>query len=155
MTSDSIITIVGTALTVFGTVVTIWQASQARNYKNQIKFDIRKINLANVTDRLKRAQDEIRRLPTSAQALPRGIRPTELMHKIREQFDMALGTLDAEGPDANVRKLLVEGQAQLNNYEISLNAGSPAVQTVHELQSKMQDAISNLSTTINRIEGKA
>lgn len=155
MTSDSIVTLIGTVVTLLGMAITIWQASQARDYKNQIKFDIRKINLANVTERLKRAQDEIRRLPTSGQAVPRGVRPIELIHKIREQFDLALGTLDSAGPDAGVRGLLVEGQANLNAYEISWNAGSPNPQDVHELQAKVQDAVSILSTTIFQIEGKA
>lgn len=155
MNSDSIVTLTGTVVTLLGMAITIWQASQARDYKNQIKFDIRKINLANVTDRLKRAQDEIRRLPTSAQAVPRGVRPIELIHKIREQFDIALGTLDASGPDAGVRGLLVEGQSNLNAYEISWNAGNPNPQDVHELQAKMQDAVSTLSTTIYQMEGKA
>mgnify|MGYP000857357580 FL=1 len=155
MTSDSIVTLTGTVVTLLGMAITIWQASQARNYKNQIKFDIRKINLANVTERLKRAQDEIRRLPTSAQAVPRGVKPLELIHKIREQFDIALGTLDASGPDAGVRGLLVEGQGNLNAYEISWNSGNPNPQDVHELQAKMQDAVSTLSTTIFQMEGKA
>lgn len=155
MNSDSIVTLTGTVVTLLGMVITIWQAKQARSYKNQIKFDIRKINLANVTDRLKRAQDEIRRLPTSAQAVQRGVRPIEFIHKIKEQFDIALGTLDASGPDAAVRGLLVQGQSHLNAYEISWNIGNPNPQDVHELQAKMQDAVSTLSRTIYQMEGKA
>lgn len=155
MTSESIVTITGTVVTLLGTAVTIWQTSQARGYKNQIKFDIRKINLSNVTERLKRAQDEIRRLPTSSQAVPRGIKPNELIQKIREQFDIALGTLDAAGPDAAIRTLLVQGQCNLNSYEMSWNQGNPNAQDVHDLQSKMQDAVSILSTTIYQLEGKA
>lgn len=155
LTGDSFITISGSIVTLFGMGITIWQASQARDYKNQIKFDIRKINIANVAERLKRAQDEIRRLPTSMQSVPRGLKPTELIQKIREQFDIALGTLDATGPDSSVRELLVQGQENLNSYEISWNSGNPNAQDVHELQSKMQDAISTLSTTIYQLEGKA
>lgn len=145
----------GTAITLLGMAVTIWQASQARGYKNQIKFDIRKINLVNVGERLKRAQDEIRLLPTSAQGGARGVRPSELIHKIREQFDIALGTLDAAGPDAGIRALLAEGQSKLNSYEISWNSGKPNPQDVHELQAKLQDAISILGSTIYQMEGKA
>jgi hypothetical protein len=155
LNADSTVTIVGTVVTLLGAAVTIWQTSQARGYKNQIKFDIRKINLSNVTERLKRAQDEIRRLPTSTQAIPRGIKPNELIQKIREQFDIALSNLDATGPDATIRALLVQGQHNLNAYEISWNAGNPNALNVHELQGKIQDAVSSLSTTIYQLEGKA
>jgi len=155
LTTDSAITLSGTAVTLIGMAVTIWQAYQARNYKAQIKFDIRKINLSNVNERLKRAQDEVRRLPISIQNVPRGIKPPELIHKIREQFDIALGTLDAVGPDSSVRQLLVEAQSKLNSYEIDWNSSSPNASDVHELQIKIQDAISTLNTTIFQLEGKA
>ncbi|MDD2769130.1 MAG: hypothetical protein PHT19_10360 [Methylococcus sp.] len=155
MTSDSIVTIVGTAVTLLGMAITIWQASQARSYKNQIKFDTRKINITNVAERLKRAQDEIRRLPTSATSKERGVQPVEIIRKIRENFDIALSTLDATGPDANVRALIVEGQGNLNSYEISWNFGKPNAQDVYDLQSKMQDVVSVMSNTIYEMEGKA
>ncbi len=155
MTSDSIVTVVGTVVTLLGTAVTIWQASQARTYKRQIKFDVRKINLAGVADRLRRAQDEIRRLPTSSQSVPRGVRPNELIQKTREHFDLALGTLDASGPDADTRSLLAGAQTCLNSYEASWNSGSPNPQHAHDLQSKVQDVVSLLSSTIFQIEGKA
>ncbi|MEQ6475821.1 hypothetical protein [Comamonas sp. wu1-DMT] len=155
MTNDSIVTLVGTVVTVIATGITIWQATQAKSYKNQIKSDIRKIGLSTVIDRLRRAQDEIRRLPTSMQGVPRGVRPPELIQKIREQFDHALGTLDSEGPDASVRAFLTGGQEKLNSYELSWHAGNPAAADVHELQAKVQDAVSALSTKIYQLEGKA
>nr|WP_320048926.1 hypothetical protein [uncultured Desulfuromonas sp.] len=155
MTPDSIVTMVGAVITLLGMAITIWQASQARDYKNQIKFDIRKINLSNVAERLKRAQDEIRRLPTTAQGVLRGVKPVEIIQKIREQFDIALNTLDATGPDSDIRALIVEGQRKLNSYEISWNSGSPNAQDVHELQSKIQDVVSAMSSTVFQMEGKA
>lgn len=154
MTSDEI-TIIGVAVTLLGMAITIWQASQARSYKNQIKFDIRKINLSNINEGLRRAQDEIRRLPTSLQSASRGVKQKELIHKIREQFDRALGALDSTGPDAGVRTMLIEAQTKLNAYEISWDSGEPNPQHAHELQAKMQDAVSTLSSTIYQIEGKA
>ncbi|BFI46378.1 hypothetical protein YKD1_27970 [Yersinia pseudotuberculosis] len=56
MTWDSIVTITGTLITLLGMGVTIWQVTKALNYKDQIKLDIRKTNLTNIADRLKRAQ---------------------------------------------------------------------------------------------------
>ena len=154
MTEDNIITIVGTIVTILSMVITIWQASEARNYKNQIKSDIRKINLTNISDSLKRAQEEIRTLPTTAQDIKRGMRPIELIRKTREHFDIALSTINANGPDAIIRTIIVEAQKRLNSYEISMNGGNPNPEDVHELQSKMQDAVSTTSTIIYQMEGK-
>ncbi|MBX8489304.1 hypothetical protein K5D42_05390 [Pseudomonas cichorii] len=155
MTSDSIVTAIGTVVTLLGMLITIWQASAARNYKNQVRSDIRRINLVSVSGSLKRAQEEIRRLPTSNQVSLRGVRPSELIQKAREHFDSALGILDSTGPDANVRSLLGCAQKKLNSYEISWNSGQPKPQDVHELQTNLQDAVSELSNTIFKMEGKA
>lgn len=73
--------------------------------------------MANVAERLRRAQEEIRRLPASAGSVSRGVRPGELIHKIREQIDDALGTLNAAEPDADIRTLIAKGQETLNSYE--------------------------------------
>ncbi|EAA4612850.1 hypothetical protein RY43_22690 [Salmonella enterica] len=154
MTQDSVITIVGTIVTILSMIITIWQASEARSYKNQIKSDIRKINLTNISDSLKRAQEEIRKLPTASQDIKRGMRPIELIRKTREHFDIALSTINANGPDGNIRTLIIEAQKRLNSYEITMNEGTPSPQDVHELQSKIQDAVSITSTAIYQMEGK-
>jgi hypothetical protein len=73
---------VGTIVTLWGMAVTIWQAAQARSYTNQIKFDFRKINLSGAIERLKRAQDEIRKLPTSVANVQRGIKTNDLIHNL-------------------------------------------------------------------------
>lgn len=154
LTTDSLVTILGTFVTLLSMGFTIRQVSQAKNYTNQVKLDVRRINLANVIDGLKSAQEEIRRLPASSQKVSRGVNVSELIHKIRAQFDNALGTLNSIGPDAGVRALLVEAQTKLNTYEISWHNQVPSAQSVHELQAKMQDAVSALGTTINQMEGK-
>lgn len=154
MTSDSIIAIVGAVVTVLGMIITIWQASQVRRYKSQIKSDIRKIDLTNIIDQLKRALEDIRRLPTSTELPTRGIRPKELIHKTRGHFDLALGTLGVNGPDASVREILAEAQSKLNSYEISWNSGNPDALDVHALQEKLQNAVSTITSTIYEIEGK-
>jgi hypothetical protein len=152
---DSQITLVGTIVTLLGMAITIWQAAQARSYKNQIKFDIRKINLSGAIERLKRAQDEIRRLPTSAVHIQRGVKPNDLIQNIKMHFDYALGILDAQGPDGDIRIQLSEAQSKLNLYESSWNAGSPNALNVHDLQSGVQDAISQANSRIFQLEGKA
>ncbi|MGC3932821.1 hypothetical protein [Pseudomonas atacamensis] len=155
LTTDSLVTILGTIVTLLSMIVAMRQASQAKNYKNQLMLDVRRINLANVIEGLKSAQEEIRRLPASNQKVPRGVNVSELIHKIRAQFDNSLGTLNSFGPDASIRAILVEAQTKLNAYAISLHDDIPNAQHVHELQAKMQDAVSALGTTINQMEGKA
>ncbi|MCI0551772.1 MAG: hypothetical protein L0287_12530 [Anaerolineae bacterium] len=155
MSIDSQITLAGTIVTLLGMAVTIWQAAQARTYKNQIKFDIRKINLSSAIDRLKRTQDEIRKLPTSAANIQRGIKPNDLILNIKAHFDFALGVLDAKGPDGDIRSLLSEAQSKLNSYEASWNQGAPNAQDVHDLQSRVQDAVSQTHSRIFQLEGKA
>ncbi|AIE71151.1 hypothetical protein HR38_22685 [Klebsiella michiganensis] len=82
------------------------------------------------------------------------MRPIELIRKTREHFDLALSTINANGPDGNIRTLIIEAQKRLNSYEITMNEGSPNPQDVHELQSKIQDAVSITSTAIYQMEGK-
>lgn len=154
MTTDSLITLAGTGVTVVGMIVTIWQAAQARSYKDKLKFDIRKINLSSVAERLKRAQDDIRRLPTSCQNLQRGIKINDLIHNIKAEFDYSLGVLDAKGPDGDIRSLLSEAQVKLNIYEQSWTSGSPDAQQVHDLQSLVQDCVSQSNSKIYQLEGK-
>ena len=155
MSIDSQITLVGAIVTLIGMVITIWQAAQARSYKNQIKFDIRKINLSGAIERLKRTQDEIRKLPTSAANIQRGIKPNDLFQNIKAHFDFTLGVLDAKGPDGDIRNLLSEAQTKLNSYEMSWNQGAPNAQDVHDLQSRVQDAVSQTNSRISQLEGKA
>lgn len=135
--------------------VAIWQASQAKDYKEQIKFDIRKINLSGSSERLKRAQDDIRRLPTSSQNIPRGTKVSDLIQNIKTQFDFSLSVLASDGEDKDIREMLSEAQKKLNSYEVSWNAGSPIHQDMNDLQSLVQDAISQANSRIYVLEGKA
>ena len=148
------ITLAGTTVTLLGMAVTIWQASQARNYKNQIKFDIRKINLSGVIERLKRSQDEIRKLPTSEKT-SRGIKTNELILIIRSHFDFSLSILDASGPEKDIRLILGDAQKKLNGYEASWNSETPSAADAHELQTLVQDAVSQANSRIFQLEGKA
>lgn len=154
MSIDSQITLVGTIVTLLGMAVTIWQAAQARSYKKQIKFDIRKIHLSGASERLKRMQDDIRKLPTST-PVQRGIKKHNLLQNIRTHFDFALGVLDVKSPDGDIRKLLSEAQTKLNSYEVSWNKNLPNAQDVYDLQSRVQDAISEINSRIFQLEGKA
>lgn len=60
---SEIISIVGTIITIISMIVTIRYAIKTKNYKKQAEYDIRKINLSNIVEKLKRTQEDIRRLP--------------------------------------------------------------------------------------------
>lgn len=155
MTTDSIVTLVGTVVTVIATIITIVQAKKAKDYKEQIKFDIRKINLSGSSERLKRAQDDIRSLPTDSSNIPRGLKVNELILNIKSQFDFALNAIDPNGPDSDIRTVLTDAQNKLNSYELGWNSKNIKSTDPHELQSLVQDAISQSSSRIFALEGKA
>lgn len=154
MTIDSIVTLVGTIVTIIATVITIDQVRKAKNYKEQIKFDIRKINLSGASERLKRAQDDIRMLPSDYSNIPRGLRVSDLIRNIKSQFDFALNAIDKNGPDKDIRTLLTNAQNKLNSYELALLNKKIDPKDSHELQSFVQDAISQSSSRIFTLEGK-
>lgn len=155
MTPETTITLSAAAVTLVGTGITIWQAWQVRTYRQQIKIDVRKINLSGVVEALKRAQDDIRRLPTAIGNVQRGVKPVELIHSVRGHFDLALGVLDAKGPEGDIRALLTTAQENVNTYEATWVAGAPNAQNVHDLQAYVQDAVSQANSRIFRLEGKA
>lgn len=155
MTIDSIVTLVGTIVTIIATVITITQARKAKNYKEQIKFDIRRINLSGTSERLRRAQDDIRMLPSDYSNIPRGLRVSDLIHNIKSQFDFALSAIDKNGPDKDIRTLLTNAQNELNSYELALLGKKIDPKHSHELQSLVQDAISQSSSRIFTLEGKS
>ena len=154
MTTDSIITLVGSIVTIIATIITIHQAKKAKDYKEQIKFDIRKINLSGSSERLKRAQDDIRKLPASASSASRGIKVSELIPNIKSQFDFSLSAIDSNGPDKDIRLVLTEAQNKLNSYELGWNTKKIIPEDLHDLQSLVQDAISQSSSRIFALEGK-
>jgi hypothetical protein len=150
-----IITIAGTLITCIGTGVAINQASKAKGYTEQIKFDVRKINLSTSVEQIKRAQDDIRALPTSSENTPRGIKPKEVISSIRVRFDSVLGLISNTGEDRDIRETLALAQQQLNVYESSVDKNAFEATPIYELQSLVQDAVSAANARIYQLEGKA
>lgn len=149
------ITIGSTLLTVIATVVTIASARLTKSYRDQVKFDIRKINLAGAIDHLRRSQDEIRKLPTTSDGIPRGLKVKDVIKEIRARFDNAIGIMASAGPDSDIRAILTEAQEELNGYEVSFDAKALDAQRVYRLQALMQDAVSTANSRIFQLEGKA
>jgi len=147
MTESDFIAITGTIITVIGMVVTIVYANKAKNYKEQIQFDIRKINLSGIVDKLKRTQDEVRKLPKT---LPpkRGVKVDEILTTIKSHFDYVLNLLDSDGPDIEIRTYITSAQSSLNIYETSFSSNQANDIEVVNITEYIQEAVSKSNTKI-------
>ena len=151
MSLSDYITIIATVITIVGMVVTIVFANMAKTYKEQIQFDIRKINLTNVVEKLKRTQDEIRMLPKS-KPIKRGVQINEIISNIKSHFDYALNTLDSDGPDSAIRDFVSDAQNLLNMYELDFSNDELNSDAVVNITECLQNAISKSNTKILKLE---
>ena len=151
MTESDFITIIGTIITIISMLVTIVYTNKAKNYKEQIQFDIRKINLSGIVDKLKRTQDEVRKLPKT---LPpkRGVKVDEILTTIKSHFDYVLNLLDSDGPDVEIRTYIPSAQSSLNSYETLFSSGQAIDNEVVNITEYIQEAISKSNTKILTLE---
>jgi hypothetical protein len=151
MTLSDFISIIGTIITIIGMILTIIYANRAKSYKEQIQFDIRKINLSGIVDKLKRIQDEVRKLPKT---LPpkRGVKVDDILTIIKSHFDYILNLLDSDGPDIEIKTFIKNAQSSLNSYEISFSSGQANDCDVVKLTEYIQEAISKSNTKILILE---
>lgn len=110
MIESDIITTIGTVITIISMIVTILNANKAKKYKEQIQFDIRKINLSGIVDKLKRTQDEVRKLPKT---LPpkREVKVDDILTTVKSHFDYVLNLLDSDGPDSEIKTYIKSAQS--------------------------------------------
>ena len=136
-----VITIIGTILTCIATTITIIQAIKVKSYKDQITFDLRKIHLVEITDSLKRAQEEGRKLITQFDPLNRGKNITSISENIQGYIDNALNFIHLKGSDTDIRDKIIEAQLKLRN---SQKADKQEVRRdcVSEMHTYIQEAIS-------------
>lgn len=151
MTGSDYISIGGTIVTIVSMLVTIMFAGKAKKYKEQIQFDIQKINLSNIVEKLKRTQDEIRKLP-KARSLQRGLKIEDIICTIKTHFDYVLNILDSDGPDTEIRSFIKQAQTVLNEYEITLSSSEINAENVDKLTEYIQDAIAKSNTKIFKLE---
>jgi hypothetical protein len=111
--------------------------------------------LSTAVEQIRRAQDDIRALPTSSDNTPRGIKPKEVISSIRVRFDNVLGLISNTGEDRDIRETLSLAQGQLNAYESSVDKKAFEATPIYELQSLVQDAVSAANARIYQLEGKA
>ncbi len=151
MTTSDFIAISGTLITIISMIVTIVYANKAKKYKEQIQFDIRKINLSNIVDKLKETQGEIRSLPKNTPT-KRGVKVEAIIATIKSHFDYVLNLLDSDGPDFEIRTYISSAQNALNIYEVSFSSGQANDSEVVNITEYIQEAISKSNTKILVLE---
>lgn len=154
MTTDSIITMVGSLVSVISMVVAIMQASNAKNYREQIKADIRKINLAKCTQKIDRILEICNQLPTSLNQQPRGNKVPNIVKDINNQLSHSISILSELGADKEIRENLVNAQNKLHFYEKNYTQGSIDSDDVLKIRSYIQDSISTSNTILYGIGEK-
>lgn len=158
LTTDSLITLIGTIVTVISMIVAIKQASNAKKYREQIKFDIRKIDLAKCTEQIIKALEDSRRLPISynniSKGTYRGTNILNLIESINTQLDHSIGVLNEIGKDNDIRKSLVNAQKKLHKYEVNYHKEEIEADDVQELRGYIQNSISSLNARLYQIEKK-
>jgi hypothetical protein len=97
-------------------VVTIGYANKAKEYKEQTQLNIRKINLADVIEKLKRIQDEVRELPLE-KPIKRGFKPIDIIKTIKKHFDSALNLIASDSLDSDIRELSNLSSTEIMSYK--------------------------------------
>jgi uncharacterized protein YlxW (UPF0749 family) len=95
------------------------------------------MNLIEVAEQLKRAQEEVRKILTSSSTTMRGKNIYEPILRIQSYMDISLNTVDTEGKDNDLREKIRETQNKLNSYTKNQNK-----ELLPEIQSLIQDSIS-------------
>lgn len=154
LSTDAIITLVSTAVTLVSMGLTIWMAWDVKNIRDQIAVDIRRVNLTHASRSLEKTFSEIRKLQDSTSANSRGRGKASLIDSVQAQFDMALMQIDIEGPDSDVRGVISSAQEKLQQLRLSTDTDTCTTITA-EMQSLVQDAVSKLNGRSLRLEGKS
>lgn len=136
-----VITVISTILSVVAAIVTIIQAIKVKSYKDQVTFDLRKIHLVEITDNLKRAQEEGRKLITQFDPLNRGKNITSISENIQSYIDNSLNFIHLKGQDNDIREKIIEAQAKLRDSQKADNQENRR-DCVSEMHTCIQDAIS-------------
>lgn len=151
MYRSEIISIIGTIITLSSMVVTIIYAKKTKNYKKQAEYDIRKINLSNIVEKLKRTQEDIRKLPKTTNKA-RGFKIEDILIPIKASFDFSLNLLDNESIDNEIRELLLKAQRELDIYEQSYLINNINDSKILNITEFIQNTIAKANRKIFKLE---
>lgn len=130
---------VGTIITTIGTLVTLYMAYKAKSYKDQIAVDLRRLNLLEALDFLKRAQDNSRKLLNHINKNIRGTNRDQIIDKIQENIDRSLMCIDPDGPDSGLREIILNAQDEL--IEIRKTNSINISESVKQLHFLIQESV--------------
>lgn len=152
MNADSFITIFGAVITIAGGVFALDQARKAKSYSDQIKVDVQRILLMKVTESLYRCQEEVRKLPRDRSDLPRGFRVDSVLDKVWPHFDQILSSHVLGDGNVEPRKSILLAQTMLRTYE---RGQTGSIVDPYDVQCLIQDSLSNISSKVFKLDGKA
>lgn len=132
------VTIIGTILTAIGTGVTLWQANKIEKYKTRIAFDLRKIHISEISEYLKRAQDEGRKLVSTHNT--RGKKESDATDSIQSYIDRSLNLLPLNGNDQDIREKITNVQSKLRDFQNALPDDKP--ENASAMHTTIQESVS-------------
>lgn len=144
----AIMAVIGTVLTAIGTVVTLWQASRVKKYKEQIAFDLRKISLSEAGEILRKSQDDTRKLLKAVASTSRGQSIVNICDAIQKYIDEARNRFNQKGHEEDIKAKLSSANALLHKIrsseEVEANSDS--------LHVTIQDSIQICNERVREID---
>lgn len=150
MDASLLITTLGTVLTAIGTFVTIYYSFVVKNYKNEILEDINKVNLIGVSESLRSAQNETRKLLYPNSPTSRGIKKDEIISNIQKSIDESLVLVNLDEKNKLLRHKIIDAQNKLRYYSKSIGE-SDKEEMISEFHNILQDCISIAKSNANNI----
>ena len=131
---------------------TICQARKAKKFSNDARRTLETVKLSSIAERLKNLLEHLRDIAPEKFS-QRGFEWRERLDKIREEFDLALGSLAKSGVGEKMRLKIADAQRTLKLYKKTIN-NSPDSELWHRLREEIQDSISDLTAASLESKGE-
>lgn len=148
-----IITVIGTILTAIGTFVTLYQSGRVKKYKREILEELNRVNLIQVSELLKNAQSETRKLLYPDSQIARGTNLNEVVSTIQKSIDESLNIVNLGDKEKILRNKIIDAQKKLRSYTPT-STEEFRVKYISEFHFLLQDCISLAKTNADKILGE-
>lgn len=149
-----IITVIGTILTAIGTFYTLYQSGRIKKYKKEILEELNRINLIQVSELLKNAQAETRKLLYPDSQIARGTNLIEVINSIQKSIDDSLSLVNLDDKDKVLRNKIIDSQKKFRDYNSNPNNQMAQEEYILEFHILLQECISIARTNANKILGE-
>ena len=146
-----IITIIGTVLTAVGTFYTLYHSGRVRKYKREIFEELNKVNLIQVSELLKNAQSETRKLLYPDSQLSRGTNLNEVITSVQKSIDESLSLVNLDDKDKILRDKIINSQKTFRNYNNTSTNKKLKEEYILEFHILLQECISLARTNATNI----